>query len=196
MSEHFRSQFKEDAWLAKNWPKLGLPDRGFFVEFGAGDGVHFSNTYWLEHDKGWTGLLIEPDPRNVVNRPGIPVERACVGPVGTASFCLHPTDGYLSGELRTEGERIEIPRLPLSDILRKHEVERVDLISIDTEGTELAAWRTLDLNRWRPTIAIIELYTWQLPDTSRETIAAMRADGYEMVGRTEGNGIFKCTARS
>lgn len=192
---NFKSQFQEDAWLDANWVKLGLPDVGFFVEFGAGDGVHFSNTYWLEMDRGWTGLLIEPDPRNVVNRPGIPVERACVGPAGAAEFCLHPTDGYLSGKLRTEGERIEIPSLPLSDILRKHNVETVDLISIDTEGTEVEAWRTLDLNRWRPRIAIVELYTWQLPDTSRETIKAMKADGYTMIKRTEGNGIFQCTAR-
>jgi FkbM family methyltransferase len=139
---NFKSQFREDVWLQANWHRLGLPDVGFFVEFGAGDGVHFSNTYWLEMDRGWTGLLIEPDPRNVVNRPGIPVERACVGPAGAAEFCLHPTDGYLSGKLRTEGERIEIPSLPLSDILRKHNVETVDLISIDTEGTEVEAWRT------------------------------------------------------
>lgn len=192
MSEFFRSQFREDVWLSSHWRRTGLPDKGFFVEFGAGDGVHFSNTYWLEKARGWTGLMVEPDPRNVVNRPGIPVERAVVGPAGVASFGLHPTDGYLSGKLRDTPERIDIPSVPLSDILRKHNVERVDLISIDTEGTEIEAWRTLDLNVWRPTIAIIELYTWQLPDKSAEIIAAMREDGYEMIKRTSGNGIFKC----
>lgn len=191
MNELFKSQFSEDRWIASHWNKTGLPDKGYFVEFGSGDGVHFSNTYWLQHAKGWNGLLIDPDPRNVGQREGAAFERAFVGPSGNVSFCLHPTDGYLSGSLRTEGERIEIPSIPLSDILRKHNVERVDLISIDTEGTEIDAWRTLDLSVWRPTIAIIELYTWGLPDTSATTIAAMEADGYELIKRTSGNGIFR-----
>jgi hypothetical protein len=55
----------------------------------------------------------------------------------------------------------------------------------------LEAWRTLDLNRWRPTIAIVELYTWMLPDQSAEIIAGMKADGYKLIHRTEANGIFK-----
>jgi FkbM family methyltransferase len=190
---NFKSQFGEDAWLDANWVKLGLPDVGFFVEFGAGDGVHFSNTYWLEMDRGWTGLLIEPDPRNVVNRAN--VERAAVGPSGMVSFGLHPTDGYLSGIRRETPERIEIELVPLSDILRRREIAKVDLISVDVEGTELEAWRTLDLNVWRPQIAIIELYTWQLPDQSKEIIAAMRDDGYRLIHRTEANGIFKNIVR-
>lgn len=35
---------------------------GFFVELGANDGVRQSNTYKLQKDFGWTGLLIEPSP--------------------------------------------------------------------------------------------------------------------------------------
>ncbi|KAK3860847.1 hypothetical protein Pcinc_033136 [Petrolisthes cinctipes] len=37
---------------------------GFFVEAGALDGVYLSNTLWLEMNLGWTGLLVEPDPRS------------------------------------------------------------------------------------------------------------------------------------
>jgi FkbM family methyltransferase len=36
---------------------------GFFVELGANDGVRQSNTYKLQKSFGWTGLLIEPSPR-------------------------------------------------------------------------------------------------------------------------------------
>jgi FkbM family methyltransferase len=191
MSEFYRSQCEEDRWLDQNWAALGLPDVGFFVEFGAGDGVTFSNSLWLEQAKGWQGLLIEADPRNVVKDRTAPVERCAVGPAGKISFCLHPTDSFLSGVRRERGQRIEVESVPLTEILRRREVDRVDLISIDTEGTELEAWRTLDLNRWRPTIAIVELYTWQLPDQSAEIIAGMKADGYKLIHRTEANGIFK-----
>ncbi|CAL4183821.1 unnamed protein product, partial [Meganyctiphanes norvegica] len=34
---------------------------GFFVEAGALDGVYLSNTLWLEQERGWTGLLVEPN---------------------------------------------------------------------------------------------------------------------------------------
>lgn len=39
---------------------------GFFVELGANDGIRQSNTYKLQKQFGWTGLLIEPSPRRFV----------------------------------------------------------------------------------------------------------------------------------
>lgn len=188
----FYSQCDEDRWLSENWQKTGLPEVGFFVELGAGDGYHLSNTLWLEESKGWSGLLIEGDPRNVVKpRARSIVERAIVGPAGPVSFGLHPTDAYLSGVNRGTMERVETNARPLSDIFRQHAIDRVDLISIDVEGSELEVWRTIDLNVMRPTLAIIELYTWKLADRSAEIIRAMTADGYEMIHRTDLNGIFR-----
>jgi len=32
----------------------------FFIEFGATDGIQWSNTYSLEKSDGWTGILAEP----------------------------------------------------------------------------------------------------------------------------------------
>lgn len=39
-------------------------DIGFFVEAGALDGEYLSNTMWLEQNRGWTGILVEPDTAN------------------------------------------------------------------------------------------------------------------------------------
>jgi FkbM family methyltransferase len=39
---------------------------GYFVELGANDGLRQSNTYKLQRSFGWSGLLIEPSPRQFV----------------------------------------------------------------------------------------------------------------------------------
>ena len=40
---------------------FGNTTGGFFVEAGAYDGESISNSLWLEKEKGWTGLLVEPN---------------------------------------------------------------------------------------------------------------------------------------
>ena len=38
----------------------GTKQMGYFVEFGATNGLDLSNTYMLEKNYGWTGILCEP----------------------------------------------------------------------------------------------------------------------------------------
>jgi len=61
---------QQDIWVAA---ALGFKRDGTFVECGAFDGLHHSNTYYLEHELGWTGLLVEADPelhkQSTINRP-------------------------------------------------------------------------------------------------------------------------------
>ena len=199
----FASQHGEDSWLCDHWGLLQLPDRGFFVEFGAASGVKISNTHWLETYRGWHGLLCEPDPRNLAalaecGRTDSIIEPVAVGPRGTVQLGC-PADPELSGTLRrldakqkvVRAEKlIDVPQVPLTDLLEKHGIEGIDLISIDTEGTELEAWRTLNLKRWRPRVAVVELITWGLPDQSEDIIAALRDDGYALIERTHHNGVF------
>src|ERR1035438_6813941 len=55
------SQFGEDGIIEEICYRLGIKE-GWFVEFGAWDGKHLSNTYNLLANKGWQGVLIECDP--------------------------------------------------------------------------------------------------------------------------------------
>ena len=41
---------------------FGKQRNGFFIEAGAFDGEHLSNTLYFEKKLGWTGLLVEPNP--------------------------------------------------------------------------------------------------------------------------------------
>lgn len=55
------SQTIEDGIIEEIFNNIGTTNR-YFVEFGAWDGIHLSNTANLRINKKWTGLLLEGDP--------------------------------------------------------------------------------------------------------------------------------------
>jgi hypothetical protein len=57
------SQYGEDGVIERIFSCIGETNR-FFVEFGAGDGVSLSNTAHLRLDRGWTGLLMDGNPKH------------------------------------------------------------------------------------------------------------------------------------
>ena len=56
-----RSQLFEDLALYEQF-FVGQRD-GFFVEMGALDGIYLSNTFAFEDKLGWSGVLLEANPR-------------------------------------------------------------------------------------------------------------------------------------
>jgi len=170
----FTSQFSEDLVLFEFFREQ---PSGFFVEAGAYDGVTFSNTYLLEV-LGWTGLLVEPHPGLAKTcqsrRPNCFVEQKALGPegaCGTIEFtCADDASGG-SPLSFTEATQNHIDRCVQEGYsLRKIQVEvaslnsmleacsqRVDFLSLDIEGFELAALQGFDIARFSPAIMLIEL---------------------------------------
>ncbi len=56
----YHSELAQDKFLETKFFKSKR--NGVFIELGATDGVHNSNTLYYERELGWTGLLIEPIP--------------------------------------------------------------------------------------------------------------------------------------
>jgi hypothetical protein len=61
-AEQVYSQGGEDGVLRRIFERIGADTRSF-VEFGAWDGMHWSNTANLRLRHGWTGLLLEGSDR-------------------------------------------------------------------------------------------------------------------------------------
>lgn len=158
------SQSGQDKWVVETlFP--GKTD-GVFVDIGAHDGVSFSNTYALER-LGWTGLAVEPIPevfeRLAANRSCATL-RGCIGaPPGKRRF--RRVRGYaemLSGliddydprheariarETAAQGgeiEEIEVDCFDFHAALATHAITRVDYLSVDVEGAELAILTSID----------------------------------------------------
>jgi len=68
----YYSQAGEDKFIYENYIK-NKKIKKVYLEMGALDGIKYSNTKFFEDYLGWTGILIEPNPKSYdqlqVNRP-------------------------------------------------------------------------------------------------------------------------------
>jgi FkbM family methyltransferase len=127
---------------------------GYFVEFGAMDGVTFSNTFLLESGYGWRGVVAEPahcwrqqlahnrtcslDYRCVWSKSGETLE---FNETAEAEFSTIEVMSRLDGnaDRRRDGKRYTVETISLCDLLRAHDAPTgIDYLSVDTEGSEFA----------------------------------------------------------
>lgn len=156
-----RAQFFQDLWVLF---ELGERRDGYFVEFGAADGVHCSNSWLFENELGWRGILAEPargwhaalhqnrrchiDTRCVWSRTGETLM------FNEPAIALHATIDAFSdhdnlANTRTDGQRYEVETVSLNDLLTHWQAPaRIDYLSLDTEGSELAILEAFDFDRW------------------------------------------------
>jgi FkbM family methyltransferase len=155
--------------------------KGFYVDVGAFDGVTNSNTCLLQQ-LGWRGICVEPAPipfRDLRDARLSPLTdciwSACVARPSAdgIAFTWLDTIPQFSGvapdaskvrrecefrDVAVSPEIIHVPALTLNEILSAStlEIDNIDFVSIDTEGTEMAVLQGFDLNRWKPELLCIE----------------------------------------
>lgn len=200
----YSSQFGEDEFVVTHVKHL--PRRGVFVDVGAGDPVRFSNSHYFEQ-LGWTGLCVDADPKQVEalkRSRSCEVEWAAVGLTEGDVQLLQSEDPDYSTTLdhlpAVAEERgwgyapISVPAMPLEMVVEKHGIEEINLLSIDTEGTEIEVCKSLDWEKHRPRLVIVEFLTWGRPSQEaliRDYFATMP---YRLLHRTRSNLIFEESA--
>ena len=145
---------------------------GYFVEFGAADGMNLSNTYLLEKEYVWTGIVAEPaqvwHEALKANR-SCHIEADCVWRESNATlnFCESDAKEYStidsyngthenSGYLKTE-RSYSVKTISLGDLLAKYNAPaRVDYLSIDTEGSEYEILSNHDFGRYGFSVITVE----------------------------------------
>ncbi len=139
---------------------LNFKEDGYFIECGAGDGVHLSNTLLLEKRFGWTGILVEPNKRfhdNITRMRSARLEKRLLGSrTGELIAFKEFHVGELSGVtnvLGTSNETVRdeytIESIGLGDLLKKHKAPRViDYFSLDVEGYEYEILKDFDFSEY------------------------------------------------
>jgi FkbM family methyltransferase len=178
LNDHrYYSQQGEDYIL---WQLFKGKARGFFVDVGAFDGIHLSNTFSFEQ-AGWSGICIEPNPEFFElckqNRKGsVCLQVACVADKDLKTVTFYKEElGLLSGtcgdrkeDVRSRYEKrglnfagfekIIVPAVTLDRVLEEYlpPGREIDFISIDVEGTELQVLKGFNLSRFNPRVLIVE----------------------------------------
>ncbi len=144
--------------------EVGFKERGYFVEFGATNGVSLSNTYVLEKEFAWGGILAEPAMRwhrDLIENRHCQIESRCVWRDSHSILTFNETgegeystiDSFSSSDdhnhVRTKGRKYGVPTISLEDMLDKYKApKRIDFLSIDTEGSEYEILSGFDFDKY------------------------------------------------
>lgn len=147
--EQYYSQFGQDKFIIENIFKK-MTD-GFFVDIGAGDGVHISNTYALEKQYNWTGVCVEC---NSISYDNLIKNRSCKfynKPItekgGVVEFNQIDNFGYhttlfssiyeVPVEFKSNAKKIKLQSATIDDFLDEiNAPNMIHYLSLDIEGGE------------------------------------------------------------
>ncbi|CAE7472129.1 unnamed protein product, partial [Symbiodinium necroappetens] len=193
----WKSESSQDQFLVEHL--LRNRKGGFFVELGAADGKHFSNTYALEHGMNWSGILIEPLESQArlcaENRPASVCVHACAaGREGVRDFIDDEEKPLQSGlssytaTARSPAARKQMHCMTLPGILKKHGAPSfIDWLSLDVEGAEMEVLEALlSDGSFEIDVMTIEAFAHQAP----AKFNFMRTHGYQLLNRLGTDDVY------
>jgi FkbM family methyltransferase len=146
--------------------------RRYFVEFGAANGISHSNTYLLEKEFNWNGILCEPARTwhlELTANRSCTIDHRCVYSKSDINLIFNETiDAELStisefskmdnhANERNNGNEYSVITVSLDELLRNNKApKRIDLLSVDTEGSEFEILGAFDFSQWEIQFLAVE----------------------------------------
>ena len=175
----YKSQDGQDWWVDQ---MLSQKREGFFLDLAAADGVWISNTHFLEKQRNWNGICIEPNQemfeklckaRNVVcvnqcisdkrELVRFRIDKGVVGGIVASDTDNKPGSG---------GEIVEMEAITLTELLDNTNAPHyIDYFSLDVEGSEDRVIRGLNFKKYK-----FGLITIERP--SQYVDSALKSHGY------------------
>lgn len=190
------SQFGEDLIISS---LLSGRAQGRYVDVGAFDPFHYSNTYLL-YRAGWSGINIEPVPHHLKalvrhrtrdTNLGIAItDRSGTVEINVAGTFSGVIDDNYAWDVGAE--RVTVESAPLRTVLAEHMEagDALDLLSVDCEGADAMVLRTHDWDRWPPAVVVAEL------NGDGQVEEVLTKQGYSLHARAGLSGIFVAPVRA
>lgn len=161
--------------------------QGFGIDVGASDGISVNTTWALEKEFRWTIVSVEANPRFL---PALRQMRtfvescACSDHIGEAVFYINDENPEaFSSLVKPDMKRVvpkvgpefedsrpgkkwskEVVRVSTVDVIMdKWQLPKLDILTIDTEGTELDVLKGCSLERWKPEVIVVEVWESESP---------------------------------
>ena len=144
-----------------------------FVEFGACDGIKFSNTFLLEKN-GWQGIVAEParkwHKKLKANRNGAISLKAVASVSGNKLHFVETVEGEFSSlrsfaesdifaqyRMNNTSSEYLVDTISLNDLIKENGFyQEITYLSIDTEGGERSILESFDFKQFNPAIISVE----------------------------------------
>jgi FkbM family methyltransferase len=186
-----QAQIRQDLFALA---ALDFKRNGYFVDFGATNGIDLSNTFLMEHEFNWTGILCEParvwHEDLQANRSSM-IDTRCVWSTSAEQIefieTTHPELSTTSQNAefdshstsRNDGKKYYVESVSLMDLLIQHGAPKhIDYLSIDTEGSEFIILKDFDFARYTFRVITVEHnYTSQ----RRDLFELLTSVGYQRV---------------
>lgn len=162
LQEKSHSQINQDMFVLA---ELNFKKDGYFVEFGATNGKDLSNTYMLEKELGWTGIVAEPAMvwrDDLIKNRSCYISFDCVWSRSNEEIEFNEvehaelstindfSDNDWHAPSRAEGRKYKVYTVSLLDLLKQHNAPKeIDYLSIDTEGSEFEILSAFDFDAYK-----------------------------------------------
>jgi FkbM family methyltransferase len=168
--------------------------KGFFVDFGATNGIELNNTYLLEKEYEWTGILAEPakvwEESLKTNRTCF-IDHRCVWSSSGELLLFNETENAILSSINSFSDidflsdqrinkvRYEVQTVSLMDLLKKYNAPyEIDYLSIDTEGSELEILQAFNFQKFSIKIITVE---HNFTDKREQICALLTMNGYRRI---------------
>lgn len=181
-------------------------NEGFFIDVGCNEPIAYSNTFGL-YLKGWKGINIDAnkvliDKYKTLRSEDININAAVSDTIQEVEFHIssNHTVSTISKETLnvwnkhwefTETQRMKTQTL--DNIIEDYvpENQKIHLLSVDVEGHDFNVLKSINLNKYRPYLIVIELFNLQLKEVAKhEIVDYLQSNNYDLVAYATNNAYF------
>jgi hypothetical protein len=176
-----------------------FPSPGYFLEIGCWMGDLISQSLYLESEKGWKGLCVDPFPSRFEKRTCQLCQKAVSGDGKPREFVkvgIDKRDGgdvsYFSGFKDSiqvhwplisdfcSYEVIDVETITFADLAQQYSLPSfIEFLSVDTEGSELEIFQTIPFDKFKFGLIVFEHNRNDV--TKRMVGAILLSNGYRLL---------------
>ncbi|XP_063700260.1 protein Star-like [Culicoides brevitarsis] len=187
---------------------VGNKQKGVFFQSLTGSSGPMMTAPWLAETLGWTGYIVEPDPRKYfalrkdnARRNGVQVIHACLSPTGyPKEVTLHHEDlndvKITSVTDEEDWFHSRVKCFPLYTLLLAVNHTQIDVLSLGCQGQELEILQTIPWNKVQINVISLHLshnfdhFEMETAFYTKRLINFMRSRFYKLATQVSHNLIF------